>query len=117
MVTKGYGFSVEDIDWSCPTDLDPYAKAYKSEKHMQDAEMWRMGLYIQSAVSVAVEHNLVGRKGTSKYIEKPILQDIEEKEYHSKNDRVEYKGMTDEQKQKAELNKAVDYFNSLMARF
>ena len=28
MVTKGYGFTVDDIDWSCPSELEPYAKAH-----------------------------------------------------------------------------------------
>lgn len=37
--------------------------------------MWMMGMYVQNAVSVAVEHNLAGRKAKSKYIDKPILQD------------------------------------------
>lgn len=34
-----------------------------------------MGRYILSAVSVAVEHCLAGKKAQSKYIEKPVLSD------------------------------------------
>lgn len=37
------------------------------------------GSYGLSAVSVAVEHCLVGRKAKSKYIDKPMLQQAEEK--------------------------------------
>ena len=37
-----------------------------------------MGVYVQSAVSVAIERNLAGKKAKSKYLEKPIMQDIED---------------------------------------
>lgn len=40
--------------------------------------MWFMGVYVQSAVSVAIERNLAGKKAKSKYLEKPIMQDIED---------------------------------------
>lgn len=40
--------------------------------------MW-FGTYGLSAVSVAVEHCLFGRKAKSKYVEKPILSKIQEK--------------------------------------
>ena len=78
MVTKGYGFSVEDIDWSSPADLEPYAKAHKKEILENDSlfHAW-LGSYCLSAVSVAVEHCLAGRKAKSKYIKEPILQQIE----------------------------------------
>lgn len=73
--------------------------------------------YTLSAVSVAIEHNLAGRKSRSKYLEKPILELAKEQEYKKKNDRPEYDGMTAEEKQKAELERAKNYFNSLMKRF
>lgn len=79
--------------------------------------MHTMGMYVLSAVMVAVERNLAGRKANLKYIEKPLHELAEEKEYEEKNDRKEYKGMTDEQKEKAEWERAKDYFNSLVARF
>ena len=40
---------------------------------MQDEQMWLMGQYTLSAVSVAVEHCLAGRKAKSEYIKEPIL--------------------------------------------
>lgn len=43
---------------------------------MVDEEMWMMGMYVQNAVSVAVEHNLAGRKARSKYIDKPLLKEV-----------------------------------------
>lgn len=67
---KGYGFTVRDIDTSCPADLQPYADAYNLDKKQRDNEMWMwFGTYGLSAVSVAVEHCLAGRKAKSKYIE------------------------------------------------
>lgn len=77
MVTKGYGFKVDDIDWSCPADLEPYAQAYQCEQKIADSLMWRMGLYAESAVATAVEHNLAGRKAKSQYVKKPFLQDAQ----------------------------------------
>lgn len=44
---------------------------------MQDEQMWYMGMYVQNAVSVSVEHCLAGKKAKSKYLEKPIMSDFE----------------------------------------
>lgn len=79
--------------------------------------MYMMGMYNLSAVTVAVERNLAGRKSRAKYLEKPILELVKEREYKEKNDRPEYDGMTVEEKQKSELERAKNYFNSLMKRF
>lgn len=117
MVTKGYGFSIDDIDWSCPADLEPYAKAYELEIQHQDSLMYMMGMYALSSVTVGVERNLAGRKSRSKYLEKPILELAKEQEYRQKNDRPEYDGMTAEEKENAELERAKSYLNSLMKRF
>lgn len=59
--------------------------------------MW-FGTYGLSAVSVAVEHCLAGRKAKSKYIEKPVLSEIQE--------RNSNKILTEEEKQ-AQLDKFV----------
>lgn len=91
MVTKGYGLTVHDIDWSSPADLEPYAKAHKQEVIEQDSLMhaW-WGSYGLSAVSVAVEHCLAGRKAKSKYIENTILQETEKTHngYKESNEEV-----------------------------
>lgn len=63
-----------------PRKIKPYQKAHKLRLEERDAELWRMGIYVQSAVTVAVEHNLAGRKARSKYIEKPLLEDAREHE-------------------------------------
>ncbi len=78
METKGYGLTLHDIDWSCPTDLEPYEKARKLELVENDGIIHAAcGSYVLSAVSVAVEHCLAGRKARSKYIENPIMQELE----------------------------------------
>lgn len=110
------GISYNDFWHMNPRIIKIHLKAQKIKEQMIDEKLWRMGLYVESAVATAVEHNLAGRKTKSKYVEKPLLQQAEEREYREKNDRPEYKGMTDEQKQKAELERAKAYFNSLMAR-
>lgn len=51
--------------------------------------MWRMGLYIQSAVSVAVEHNLSGRKAKSQYVKEPLLETAEKKNKKMTQDEIE----------------------------
>lgn len=80
LVTKGYGLTPNDIDCSCPADLEPYSKAHRLETLEKDSLIYTwIGSYGLSAVSVAVEHCLAGRKAKSKYIEKPIMQQIEEK--------------------------------------
>lgn len=75
MVTKGYGFTIDDIDWSNPASLEPYAKAYELKMQVQDGQLWRMGLYVQSAVGTVLEHCFAGKKAKSKYIEKPLLEE------------------------------------------
>lgn len=80
IATKGYGFTPDMIDWSSPTDMKPYLKAHEEELKEQDYIAWLQGQYTLSAVLVAVEHNLAGEKAKSKYIEKPILQQIEQKQ-------------------------------------
>lgn len=54
-------------------------KGHEEKIKEQDYLAWIQGQYVLSAVSVAVEHCLAGRKARSKYIKKPILQELEEK--------------------------------------
>lgn len=42
--------------------------------------MWCMGAYVRDAVLTAVEHNLAGKKAKTTYVERPYLQEKEEKE-------------------------------------
>lgn len=75
MVTEGHGFTIDDIDWSNPASLEPYAKTYGLKMQIQDAHLWRMGIYVQSAVGTVLEHCFAGKKAKSKYIEKPLLEE------------------------------------------
>ncbi len=88
-MTKGYGFTVDDIDWSSPSDLEPYSKAYKLHIQQQDYMAWIHNQYTLSAVSVAVEHCLAGRKAKSRYIEKPLLEKIEQKNKPMTQEEIE----------------------------
>ena len=80
-MTKGYGFTIEDIDWSCPADLEPYAKAYKFKMQQYDSMMHTMGLYNEIAYEVVMARfgaGLAGKKSSAKYIEKPFMELQEE---------------------------------------
>lgn len=72
LATKGYRITLTDIDWSSPSDMEPYLKAYKLEKNERDTLQWQMGQYMAAAVSC------VFPKG--KYPKNPIFQITEEKE-------------------------------------
>lgn len=52
-------------------------KGYKEKIREQDYLAWLFGQYTLSAVSVAVEHCLAGRKAKSKYMEKSIIQELD----------------------------------------
>lgn len=95
MVTKGYGFSVCDIDNSCPADLEPYAKAHDMERKESDQLAWMYcGNYIISAISVAIDHCLNGKKAKSEYIKESLLKD------YGEND-----GLTQEEMDRKEIEK------------
>lgn len=77
IVTRGYGITVDDINWGCPTDFEPYIKAYKQQEKKKDEEMWMQGLYVYNAFQTVMENfgdGLSGKRGNSKYIKKPFMQ-------------------------------------------
>ena len=83
---------MDDIDWSCPADLEPYAKAYKLEKREQDAQAHSMGLYNKIAFEVVMAHygaGLAGKKSDAEYIKEPFLQKA-----------TQNKALTEEEKQR-----------------
>lgn len=75
-----------------PIKMQSFYKAEQIKSKQRDEENWMLGMYIQSAVSVAVEHLLAGKKAKSKYIEKPFLQDSDI-------------GLTEEERNEKELQK------------
>lgn len=76
---------------SCPKELEPYDIAHKKQLEEQDLlqHLW-WGSYGLSAVSVAVEHCLAGKKAKSKYIEKPTLfkEEVAENGYKESQEEV-----------------------------
>lgn len=79
-VTKGYGFTVDDIDWSCPADLEPYSKAHNLELKEMDSYMHKaIGNYGISAMACAIELNFAKNpKGV--YLDKPLFYDMSKEE-------------------------------------
>lgn len=98
MVTKGYGFTVEDIDWSCPADLEPYSKVYYLKRNEKDVFQWQLGQYMAMAVSC------VFPKG--KYPEKPMFQ-IEEKTERNIEKDIQKAILTEQQYMAIAANKGL----------
>lgn len=71
-------------------------KGHEEKIKEQDYLAWLFSQYTLSAVSVAVEHCLAGKKATSEYIKEPIL---------SKSFKNE--GLTEEEIQEKEIKKAI----------
>lgn len=69
----------------CPMELEYVFKAQKLRKRMQDESNWELGMYIESAVATAVEHNLAGYKARSKYIKQPFSHTLSEQELTESN--------------------------------
>lgn len=74
---------------SCPKELEPFLKAHKLKMQEQDYLNWLSNQYTLSAVSVAVEHCLAGKKAKSQYIKHPIMQEIQKKEEMPEEKRIE----------------------------
>lgn len=60
-----------------PRIIKLHIKGHEEKLKEQDYMAWLQGQYTLSAVSVAVEHCLAGRKAKSLYIKKPILSTVE----------------------------------------
>lgn len=73
------GVNKNDFFHSTPKILSAYDKAFERQIVCRDAEMWRNGQYTLSAVLVAVEHCLGGKKAKSEYMKEPILKEVSEK--------------------------------------
>ena len=51
---------------------------------MSDINNWELGLYIESAVATAVEHNLAGYKARSTYVKEPFSETMQNNENNKK---------------------------------
>lgn len=90
------GIHMEEFKHLTPKKLEYCLKGFCIEQKRKDEEMWRMGLYVQSAVSTAVERNLAGKKAKSEYIKEPLLSKSFENE-----------GLTEKEVQEKEIKKAI----------
>lgn len=80
---------------STPKVLRAYDKAHIIKRQMEDESAWHiLGNYGLSALTVAIEHCLSGKKAKSKYIEQPVLAKINADE-----------GLTQEEIDERELKK------------
>lgn len=70
-------------------------KGHEEKIKEQDYLAWIFNQYTLSAVSVAVEHCLAGQKAKSTYIDKPIMQEINQKQEQKSNTPL-----SDEEKKK-----------------
>lgn len=94
--------SVEEFKHMTPYKLECCLKGHIMNRQMRDEEMWLwFGNYGLSAVSVALEHCLAGRKAKSKYIEQPIFFEEETKSNGYKESQEEVAVF--EMKQRIEL--------------
>lgn len=75
-----------------PKIIGAITEGYKMRIKMQDEQLWQMGLYVESAVSVAIDHCFGGKKAKSEYLKQPLLSEF---------------GMTEEEKYDLELKKAL----------
>jgi hypothetical protein len=62
-----------------PHIIKLHVKGEEEKMIRTDYINWLNGIYTQSAVGVAVEHCLAGRKAKSEYIKNSLLQEAEEK--------------------------------------
>lgn len=72
-----------------PHIINLLIKGHREKIKEQDYLAWMFNQYTLSAVMVAVEHNLAGRKAKSKYIEKPLLQEAEKKNVPMTEDEIQ----------------------------
>lgn len=72
------GVAYEQFMDSCPKELEPYVKAHNNKIMEEDylQHLW-WGNYGISALIVAIDRCIHGKKAKAKYIDKPILQEIE----------------------------------------
>ena len=72
------GVSWDEFWHMNPRILAAIADGYKQRIRHADYMNWLNGHYILSAVAVAVERNLAGKKAKLEYDKKPILEQVEE---------------------------------------
>lgn len=74
------GVSWDDFWRMNPHIINLMIKGHKEKLKQIDFMNWISGQYMLSAVLVAVEKNLAGRKARAKYIKEPIMKQMEEQQ-------------------------------------
>lgn len=77
------GVSYNDFWHITPRILKAFEDSHKKKMELLDEQMWQMGIYIQSAVGTAIEHNFA-KNAKSKYITKPLMYKEEKNENTNK---------------------------------
>lgn len=90
-MTKGYGLSVKDINTSTFDELNPYVQADKEREKAIDLQQWRNGMYMVSAVSVAIDRCFNGKKSKAEYLKESFTA-------HAERVAEENRPLTDEEK-------------------
>lgn len=89
MVTKGYGITIQEINWSCPAELEPYNLAHEKEIEEKDALNWQLGQYFAYALDSTVCNAMLWRKKGEKahsYISEPFSLGAKEAENDSEKE-------------------------------
>ena len=75
---------------ACPSDLEPYRDAHNIEVREADSLVYAFcGNYVLSAVAVAVERNLAGKKSKSNFVDRPMLQEFGMSEEERKQKQID----------------------------
>lgn len=82
------------VSWQEFWGMNPHiikllVKGHEEKIKEQDYLAWLFNQYTLSAVSTAVEHNLAGKKAKSKYVEKPLLEQAEQKNKVTTQEEIE----------------------------
>lgn len=65
------------------------AEIYRLSDERRDIELWRMGIYVHSAVATVIDSVLAGKKSKAEYIKKPILiESCPEEEYKESKEEI-----------------------------
>ena len=84
------GLSYKEFMHSTPKVLKAYDKAHFNKIELVDSLVWQFcGNYVLSAVAVAVEHCLAGRKARSEYVKEPSLKDCMLSEEEKKQKKID----------------------------
>ena len=77
------GLTKQEVLDACPVEVEYVFEAQKIRKRLNDQSNWELGMYIESAVATAVEHNLAGNKARSEYVKEPFMRKIEREQAQS----------------------------------